>query len=177
MQWLVTLLRRRRRREQALEQILQAQKKAAQKKAAKTNREVNVDHGVEMEPVGGSPARCTTASEDGESEERRGFLSMQTSILANKYMPEEIEEDAGHWYSDSEFVRELPDDVYSAALMTRVHRKRVALVAVLSFGIAFSGLLLVEPPPPPPSPPRPAPPRLLPLACMQRCAVNPGATS
>ena len=149
MQWLARLLKRRRRREQALDQILQAQKKAI-----KTNREVNVDYGVEMEPVGGAsplgaPPRCTMASEDGnalsrsKSEERRGFLSVQTSILANKYMPEEIEEDAGHWYSDSEFVRELPDDVYSAALMTRVHRKRVALVAVLSFGIAFSGLLLV----------------------------------
>ncbi len=50
----------------------------------------------------------------------------------------------GHRDSDSELVRELPEDAYSVALMSRVHRKRVAFVALLAFMIAFSGLLLVH---------------------------------
>ena len=147
MQWIVKLLQRRRRRDQALEQIMQAHKQPDRK----NGRGVNVDYGVEMEPVAraGESARWRTATEDGDARPRsksdgqRGFLT-GTSILANKHMPEEIEEDAGHWYSDSELVRELPEDAYSVALMSRVHRKRVAFVALFAFMIAFSGLLLVQ---------------------------------
>ena len=146
MQWIVKLLQRRRQRDQALEQIMQAHKQPDRK----NGRAANVDYGVEMEPVrAGESARWRTATEDGDarprsnSDGRRGFLT-GTSILANKHVPEEIEEDAGHWYSDSELVRELPEDAYSVALMSRVHRKRVAFVALFAFMIAFSGLLLVQ---------------------------------
>ncbi len=111
-----------------------------------------MDYGVEMEPVEGAmgaSARFRMASDAGDeqsrsnSEERTGLIP-QTSILANKHMPDEIEEDAGHWYTDNEFVRDLPEDVYSVALMTRIHRKRVAVVCGCAWLIGFVGLLLVR---------------------------------
>jgi hypothetical protein len=152
MGWLGTLIRRRRRRQEALDQIMHAHRKMGSKDRGR--REVNVDYGVEMEPVEGAgvgaPARFTMSSEAEDaqsrsnSEERTGLIH-QTSIFTNKHMPDEIEEDAGHWYTDNEFVRDLPEDVYSAALMTRIHRKRVAFVCGCAWLIAFVGLLLVRP--------------------------------
>ncbi len=148
MGWLGTFIRRRQRRQETLDQIMRAHRSACSRDRGR--REVNVDYGVEMESVEGAPARFRAASEAGDaqsrsnSEERTGLIP-QTSILANKRMPEEIEEDAGHWYTDNEFVRDLPEDVYSVALMTRIHRKRAAAVCVCAWLIAFVGLSLVRP--------------------------------
>ena len=144
MGWLGSLVRRRKRRQEALDQIIHAHRKMASKDSGR--REVNVDYGVELEPVEGANAPFRTASDGSrsKSEERTGLIP-QTSILANKNMPDEIEEDAGHWYTDNEFVRDLPEDVYSVALMTRIHRKRVAFVCGCAWLIGFVGLLLVRP--------------------------------
>ncbi len=157
MGWLGTLIRRRQRRQEALDQILRAHRPKD-----RGRREVNVDYGVEMEPVEGAAvgkkARFRLASDAGDtksrinSEEKTGLIS-QTSILANKHMPEPITEEAGHWYPlplderghELEFVRALPEDVYSVALMTRIHRKRVAVVCGCAWLIGFVGLLLVRP--------------------------------